>query len=71
MIKELLTDGSGEFDNKDVKELAALHGWNHRMSMPYTSEQNGSSERENRILVEAARSMMHAKNLPKNYARKL
>ena len=65
VIKELLTDGGGEFDNKDVKELAALHGWNHRMSMPYTPEQNGSSERENRILVEAVRSMLHSKNLPK------
>ncbi|CAK1554980.1 unnamed protein product [Leptosia nina] len=28
--------------------------------MPYTPEQNGSSERENRTLVEAARTMMHA-----------
>lgn len=28
--------------------------------MPYTPEQNGCSERENRTIVEAARTMMHA-----------
>ncbi|GBN37520.1 Retrovirus-related Pol polyprotein from transposon TNT 1-94 [Araneus ventricosus] len=32
--------------------------------MPYTPEQNGVIERENKILVEAARSMLHAKDLP-------
>jgi len=33
--------------------------------MPYTPEQNGSAERENRMLLEAARSMLAAKELPK------
>ena len=32
--------------------------------MPCVLEQNGSSERENRIIVESARSMIHAKDLP-------
>lgn len=32
--------------------------------MPYTPEQNDAAERKNRILVEAARLMLHAKNLP-------
>ncbi|KAK9680312.1 hypothetical protein QE152_g39194 [Popillia japonica] len=36
----------------------------HRISMPYTPEQNGASEQENRTLVEAARTMLHAKGLP-------
>ena len=31
--------------------------------MPYTNEQNGTAERENRTLVEAARSMLQAKQL--------
>lgn len=31
--------------------------------MPYTPEQNGSVERENRTVVEAARTMLHAKNM--------
>ena len=33
--------------------------------MPYSPEQNGSAERENRTLLEAARSMLAAKELPK------
>jgi len=31
---------------------------------PYTPEQNGRSERDNRTIVESARSMLHAKQLP-------
>ena len=63
-VKELLTDGGGEFDNKEVKRITAEVGLNHRMSMPHTPEQNGSAERENRILIEAARSMLQSKKLP-------
>ncbi len=40
------------------------HGIVHRTSMPYCPEQNGSAERENRTLVECARTMIHAKDLP-------
>jgi hypothetical protein len=32
--------------------------------MVYTPEQNGASERDNRTIVEAARSMLHTSNLP-------
>lgn len=31
--------------------------------MPYTPEQNGSSERENRTIVEAAKTMIHSHDL--------
>ncbi|GBM62788.1 Retrovirus-related Pol polyprotein from transposon TNT 1-94 [Araneus ventricosus] len=32
--------------------------------MPYTPEQNGAAERENRTIVEAARSILHHKGFP-------
>ena len=32
--------------------------------MPYSPQQNGAAERENRTLVKAARSMLQAKKLP-------
>ena len=32
--------------------------------MPYSQEQNGAAERDNRSLVEAARSMLQSKELP-------
>ena len=38
-------------------------GVRHETSAPHTPEQNGVSERANRTVVEAARSMLHAKNL--------
>lgn len=60
-VKTLLSDNGGEFDNKDVRFVLAKHGIQQRLTMPYTPEQNGCSERENRTLVEAARSMMHTR----------
>jgi hypothetical protein len=63
-VKELLSDGGGEFDNKQMREITQEAGINHRMTMPYTAEQNGSAERENRTLMEAARSMLLSKQLP-------
>ena len=61
-VKELLTDGGGEFDNKEFKQVTEENGIQHRFSMPFTPEQNGSAERENRTLVEAAHSMLHSKD---------
>lgn len=60
-IKTLLSDNGGEFDNQAVRKILQSHGIQHRLTMPYTPEQNGCSERENRTLVEAARSMMYTR----------
>ena len=62
-VKVLMTDNGTEFDNVGVRKV--LNGIEHRMSMPYSAEQNCSAERENRTLLEAARSMLTAKELPK------
>lgn len=59
-IKELLSDNGLEFDNKEVRKILQRNGIIQRLVMPYTPEQNGSSERENRTVVETARAMMHA-----------
>ncbi|KMQ86059.1 retrovirus-related pol polyprotein from transposon tnt 1-94 [Lasius niger] len=64
VIKELLCDGGKEFDNTVVKKILESRGINFRKSMPYTPEQNGAAERENRILVESSRTMIHTKSLP-------
>ncbi|GBN07657.1 Retrovirus-related Pol polyprotein from transposon TNT 1-94 [Araneus ventricosus] len=65
MLKELLTDGGGEFNNSEFPQVIQKESLSHRILMPYTPEQNGVIERENIILVEAARSMLYARNLPK------
>lgn len=63
-IKELLCDGGMEFNNASIKSMLSSKGINLRITMPYSPQQNGAAERENRTLVESARSMIHTKNLP-------
>ncbi|KAG8172649.1 hypothetical protein JTE90_009811, partial [Oedothorax gibbosus] len=63
-VKELLTDGGTEFKNSEVQKILESWGITHRVSMPYSPEQNGSAERENRTIVECSRSLIHSKELP-------
>jgi hypothetical protein len=63
-VKVFITDNGTEFTCAEVRKV--LNGIEHRLSMPYSAEQNGCAERENRTLTEAARSMLAAKELPKN-----
>ena len=60
-VKVLMTDNGNEFTNAEVCKV--LNGIEHRLAMPYTPEQNGSAERENRTLLEVARSMLAAKEV--------
>lgn len=62
-IKVLRTDNGLEFVNKDMRTIMQRHGIKHETSAAYTPEQNGAVERENRTLVEAARSMIYSKQL--------
>lgn len=59
IIKEVVSDNGGEFDNGIVRNIIEKEGITHTMTMPYTPQQNGCSERENRTIVETARAMMH------------
>ena len=59
-IKELLSDNGGEFDNAEVRDLLQRKGVTQRLTAPYTPQQNGGSERENRTIVEMARTFMHS-----------
>ena len=65
-VKELLSDNGLEFDNEKVRKILQQHGVKQRLITPYTPQQNGCAERDNRTLVEAARAMLYAhSNLPK------
>lgn len=59
-IKELLSDNGGEFDCKDVESILAESEIVQRLTAPYTPEQNGGSERENRTIVEMARTLKYS-----------
>ncbi|GFR29335.1 retrovirus-related Pol polyprotein from transposon TNT 1-94 [Trichonephila clavata] len=64
MIKEVLSDGGGDVINLTVKSVLEKSGISSRMSMPYTPQRNEVEERENRTIVESAKSMIYAGNLP-------
>ena len=63
-LETLRTDNGGEYCNNELQEWLNKKGVRHETSAPHTPEQNGVSERANRTVVEAARSMLHAKKLP-------
>lgn len=62
VIQGLLSDNGGEFDNEQVRNTLKEFGIKQMLTMPYTPEQNGSAERENRTIVEMSRALMHAHN---------
>jgi len=52
-----------EFDNEQFRQYFKEKGIIHEYSAPYTAEQNGRIERENRSIVEGARTMLLVANL--------
>ena len=60
VIKELLSDNGGEFDNEEIRSILRAKGITQRLTAPYTPEQNGVVERENRTIVEMARTLKYS-----------
>ncbi|GJZ35435.1 retrovirus-related pol polyprotein from transposon TNT 1-94 [Tanacetum coccineum] len=58
------TDRGTEFLNKTLNAFFKEEGIEHQTSTPRTPEQNGIVKRQNRTLVEAARTMLSASKLP-------
>lgn len=65
-IKVVRSDCGGEFVNKDLKQFYANEGIKQVTTIPRTPEQNGTVERDNRTIVEAARTLLHAHSLEKH-----
>ncbi|GKB76717.1 retrovirus-related pol polyprotein from transposon TNT 1-94 [Tanacetum coccineum] len=68
---KMIKQKEGSFKSKDVPSSKGhLHaffkeeGIEHQTSTPRTPEQNGIVERQNRTLVEAARTILSASKLP-------
>lgn len=62
-VKILRTDNGLEFVNNEVTSILQKYGISHQTTVPYTPEQNGKIERDNRTIVEAARTIIHSKDL--------
>nr|GFA04701.1 putative ribonuclease H-like domain-containing protein [Tanacetum cinerariifolium] len=64
------TDGGTKFLNKTLNAFFKEEGIEHQTSTARTPEQNGVVERRNRTLVEAARTMLSASQLPLSFGLK-
>ena len=58
------TDGGGEFTSKQFEEYLSQQGIRHEITAPYSPEQNGFCERDNRTVMEAVRSLLHTSGFP-------
>nr|GEW59318.1 retrovirus-related Pol polyprotein from transposon TNT 1-94 [Tanacetum cinerariifolium] len=63
-VKTVRTDKGTEFLNKTLHAYFATEGIEHQTFVARTPEQNGVVERQNRTLVEAARTMLNAAKVP-------
>lgn len=66
-LKILRSDNGGEYDNRMLAALLRKHGIKHQLSIAYTPEQNGMSERANRTIVERAQTMLSDAGLEKRF----
>lgn len=64
-IKAFQTDWGGEYRN--VSNMLQQKGITHQISCPYTPEQNGSSERCNRVIVEKGLALLAHSHLPSQF----
>jgi transposase InsO family protein len=65
-IKRIRTDNGREYVNDEFRTFCNQNGIIAETTAPYSPSQNGIAERLNRTLVEHARAMIYAKNLPKS-----
>lgn len=63
-IQRIKTDKGGEFKSQQFKNYTQEKGIIYEFSVAYTLEQNGFIERNNMMIVEATRSMVHFRDLP-------
>ncbi|GKA12551.1 ribonuclease H-like domain-containing protein [Tanacetum coccineum] len=57
-------DNGPEFKNNDMNQFCGMKGIKREFSVAKTPQQNGIAERKNRILIEAARTMLADSLLP-------
>ncbi|KAL8128926.1 hypothetical protein V2J09_018081 [Rumex salicifolius] len=64
-IKNQKSDWGGEFRN--VSTFLNQNGISHRISCPYTQEQNGAVKRRNRIIIEKCLTLLAQSSLPQEF----
>lgn len=57
-------DRGGEFNSTDFINYCKLHGMHRQLTVPYTTQHHGVTERKNRIMFEKAHTMFHEMKVP-------
>ncbi|GJZ86947.1 putative ribonuclease H-like domain-containing protein [Tanacetum coccineum] len=63
-VKVIRCDNGREFKNREINEFCGLKGIKREFSVARTPQQNGVSERKNKTLIKAARTMLAYSLLP-------
>nr|GEU45071.1 hypothetical protein [Tanacetum cinerariifolium] len=63
-VKVIRSDNGTEFKNHDLNQLCGMKEIKREFSVPRTHQQNDIAERENKTLIEAARTMLTDSLLP-------
>ncbi|CAN6541722.1 unnamed protein product [Malus baccata var. baccata] len=63
-LKKLRSDKGGEFTSTEFNAFCESIRMERQLTVSYTPQKNGVSERKNRTIVEMAKSMLHEKKLP-------
>ncbi|XP_059627119.1 uncharacterized protein LOC132269916 [Cornus florida] len=66
-IKTLRTDRGGEYTSREFANFYEMHGIKRQLTIAYTPQQNGVSERKNRTILNMVRSMLTRRNVPNNF----
>ncbi|MBW0486007.1 hypothetical protein O181_025722 [Austropuccinia psidii MF-1] len=66
-IKNILTDGGGEFINKEFRNHCIESGINHITSPPYTPQHHPFAERGNQSIIEKSRCILLQSKLPTKF----
>ncbi|KAJ9554025.1 hypothetical protein OSB04_018070 [Centaurea solstitialis] len=66
-LKVFQSDGGTEFLNNRVTQILVNNGTFHRISCPYTPQQNGRAERKHRHIVETGLAMLFNGHVPPTY----
>lgn len=66
-IKCLRSDNGTEYVNNYMNDFLKNHGIRHELTIEYTPQQNGVSERKNRTLLDMARCMLIQSGLPPTF----
>ena len=65
LVEILRSDRGGEFIDKELQDYLKQNGIILQYTVPGNPQQNGVAERKNRTFLEAIRTLLFSKNLPK------